>query len=270
MMLQRSAVVWLLCLFTGSIHAGEPLFVPHGAGQAGMAFATVALPGHWNSFHNQALMSRCTDISAGFSLESRFMMTEMSSKALSVILPGGRAPLGIIAAHYGNGQYSSIFTGIGSSVALSEVISAGIQADLITETGIGDYREVCHATFEAGLSALITSNLTLGIHVFNPLAAFNTLPSSLRAGLSWSPTPDLMLACEASKATDEPLSLHGGVDWQLLRKLTFRTGYMSSPSSFAFGAGFTSGALQTDISFLVNNLTGVTSSVSFTWTFMKR
>jgi hypothetical protein len=69
--------------------------------------------------------------------------------------------------------------------------------------------------------------------------------------------------------TDEPLSLNGGMSWQLMRKLVFRTGYMSSPSSFAFGAGYTSGPVQTDIGFMINNLTGVTSSISFTWILKK-
>jgi len=60
------------------------------------------------------------------------------------------------------------------------------------------------------------------------------------------------------------------VSWQVLRKLVFRTGYMSSPSSFAFGAGYTSGPVQSDIGFMINSLTGVTSSISFTWIIKKR
>jgi len=269
-MLQRCAVVWLFFLFTGRIHAGEPLFVPHGAGQAGMAFACTASPGHWNSFHNQALMTGCRDVSAGLSFESRFMMAEMSSKAISLVIPGSTAPLGFIAAHFGNGQYSSILAGVGSALTISEGLSIGLQADLIAETGIGDYRNVYHATFEAGLAARISPALTLGLHLFNPLTAVNSLPSSISAGVSWSSSPELIIAFDASKMTDEPLSLNGGVSWQVLRKLVFRTGYMSSPSSFAFGAGYTSGPVQSDIGFMINSLTGVTSSISFTWIIKKR
>ena len=269
-MLQRCAVVWLFCFITGWLYAGEPLFVSHGAGQAGMAYSTVASAGHWNSFHNQALMAGYSDITAGLSLESRFMLKEMSSKAISLVIPGRSAPLGIIASHFGNGQYSVTFAGIGSAITVSDGLAVGIQADIIAETGVGDYRDVYHSVFEAGMAARVTPELTLGLHIFNPLTTLNTLPSSLRAGISWSPGTELMLACEASKMTDEPLSLNGGVSWQLLRKLVLRTGYMSSPASFAFGAGFTSGNVQTDIGFLVNNMTGVTSSVSFTWTIKKK
>ncbi len=269
-MLQRCAVLWLFCLLTGSIHAGEPLFVPHGAGLAGMAFAGVASSGHWNSFHNQALMAGCRDVTAGLSLESRFMMAEMSSKAISLVVPGSHAPIGIIATHFGNGQYSSTFAGLGSAVVITDGLSVGIQADLIAETGVGDYRDVWHATFEAGLAARVTPDLMLGLHLFNPLVSVNTLPSCIRAGVSWTPAPELMMAFEAQKMTDEPLSLNGGISWQLLRKMVFRTGYMSSPSSFSFGAGYTSGPVQSDIAFSVNSLTGVTSSVSFTWTIKRR
>jgi hypothetical protein len=269
-MLQRCAVVWLFFLFTGSLHAGEPLFVPHGAGQAGMAFACTASSGHWNSFHNQALMAGSRDVTAGIAFESRFMMAEMSSKAVSLVIPGGPAPVGIIATQFGNGQYSSIFAGVGSALIISDGLSFGLQADLIAETGIGDYRDVYHATFEAGLVARVSPALTLGVHLFNPVISGNTLPSSISAGVSWSPVPELMIGCDVSKMTDEPLSLNGGMSWQLLRKLVFRTGYMSSPSSFAFGAGYTAGPVQSDIAFVINNFTGVTSSVSFTWTINKR
>jgi len=70
------------------------------------------------------------------------------------------------------------------------------------------------------------------------------------------------LSFEASKVTEEPLSLHAGMSWMVREKTVLRAGYLSSPSSFAFGAGFLFSRMQTDIGFLVNNRTGVTSSIS--------
>ncbi len=264
-MLRWNAVLLLLFCHAAGLNAGEPLFVPHGAGAMGMAFSVTATPGHWNCFHNQALLA--TVPSSGFSvgLENRFMIPALSSKAVSGILACRPAPLALVATHYGNADYFRIFTGLGSAVKISNSISLGVQVDYISERGAGEYRDVSHVTFETGVTCLIPPALTVGVHLFNPLAPMNTLPSSIDAGLNWTQSEGLFLTLTGSKASNEPLSVQCGISWDVMQRLTLRTGYMSSPSAFAFGIGFKSGSLQADTGFLLNSMTGVTSSVSITW-----
>jgi len=269
-MLRLSAVVLLFSILPAGMQAGEPLFIPHGAGQAGMAFASVASFGHWNSFHNQALMTGQSALSAGFSFESRFMMNELSSEALSVIIPLSRAPLGLVAVNYGSRQYSTFFTGLGSAVKISKGLSLGIEADFINRRSAGDYPDVSYVTFQTGLVSEISDKLIIGIHVFNPLYRLNSLPSSIRAGCSWLPSSDLVLSFETSKVTGEPLSVHGGIEWEVPGKITLRTGYISSPSALTFGSGYCIGPIQADIGFILNSKTGITSSVSFFWTINRK
>jgi hypothetical protein len=264
-MLRWNAVLFLSFVAAALLRAGEPLYVPHGAAEMGIAFASSAKSGHWSCFHNQALLTSRTGISAGIALETRFMMTPLSSKALSVILAGKAVPLGIIITHYGNGDYYRIFSGIGSAVTLTKGIALGVQVDYITERSIGDYRDVSHITFETGMTVELSPSLTFGLHLFNPLAPLNALPSSINAGMEWRHKEDLSIVFETGKVTDEPLSIQGGISWNILGKLTLRTGYMSSPSCFSFGMGYAFGSLQADAGFLVNSLIGVTSSVSFIW-----
>jgi hypothetical protein len=102
--------------------------------------------------------------------------------------------------------------------------------------------------------------------MFNPLAPLNTLPSAIDAGLNWKQSDGLFLTLTGSKVSSEPLSLQCGISWDVMQKLTLRTGYMSSPSAFAFGIGFRTGRLEADAGFLLNGVTGVTSFVSLTWT----
>lgn len=180
-------------------------------------------------------------------------------------MAGKAVPLGLIITHYGNGDYYRIFTGMGSAVTLTKDVSLGVQVDYIMEKSAGDYRDVSHLTFEAGMTIVLSSSLTFGLHLFNPLTPVNTLPSSINAGIEWKHTEDLSVVFEASKVTDEPLSVQGGISWNVLNRLTLRTGYMSSPSSFSFGLGYIYGSLQTDAGFMANSLTGITSSVSFIW-----
>jgi len=264
-MLRWNAVLLLFLMAAAVLRAGEPVYVPHGAAEMGVAFASSATSGHWSCFHNQALLTSRPGTSAALALETRFMMTPLSSKAVSAILAGKAVPLGLIITHFGNGDYYRIFTGMGSAVTLTRGVSLGVQVDYITEKSAGDYRDVSHLTFEAGMTVLLSSSLTLGLHLFNPLTSVNTLPSSVNAGVEWQHTDDLSVVIETSKVTDEPLSVQGGISWNVLDRLILRTGYMSSPSCFSFGLGYANGSLETDAGFLVNSITGVTSSVSFIW-----
>ena len=265
MMLRWNAVLLLFHMAAAILRAGEPVYVPHGAAEMGVAFASSASSGHWSCFHNQALLTSRQGTSAAFALETRFMMTPLSSKAVSAILAGKAVPLGLIITHYGNGDYYRIFTGMGSAVTLTKGVSLGVQVDYIMERSAGDYSDVSHLTFEAGMTVVLSSSLTLGLHLFNPLTSVNKLPSSINAGIEWKHTDDLSVVIETSKVTDEPLSVQGGISWNVLDRLILRTGYMSSPSCFSFGLGYASGSLETDAGFLVNSITGLTSSVSFTW-----
>jgi len=264
-MLRWNAVLLLLFSHVTGLRAGEPLFVPHGASSMGLAFAVTATPGHWNCFHNQALLTSVTASGFSASLENRFMMPALSSKAVSAVFAFKPAPLSLVATHYGNAEYFRIFAGLGSAVKLTEGIALGMQVDYISEHGAGEYRDVTHVTFETGLTCLLSPSLTAGVHLFNPLAPLNTLPSSIDAGLNWKQSDGLFLTLTGSKASNEPLSVQCGISWDVMQKLTLRTGYMSSPSAFAFGIGFKSGSLQADTGFLLNSMTGVTSSVSITW-----
>jgi hypothetical protein len=111
MMLRWNAVLLLLFFSLSGLRAGEPLFVPHGAGSMGMAFAVTATPGHWNCFHNQALLTAAPTSGFSFGLEDRFMVPALSSKAVSAVFALKPAPLGLVATHYGNGDYYRLFTG---------------------------------------------------------------------------------------------------------------------------------------------------------------
>lgn len=264
-MLRWNAVLLLLFCHVTGLQAGEPLYVPYGAGSMGMAFAVTATPGHWSCFHNQALLTSAPRSGFSAALENRFMMPALSSKAISAVLAFSPAPVGLVASHYGNADYYRIFTGLGSAVKITEGISLGVQVDYITERGAGEYRDVSHVTFETGMTCLISPSLTAGVHLCNPLAPLNSLPSSINAGFHWKQSDELFLTLTGSKASEEPLSVQCGISWEVMDRLTLRTGYMSSPSAFAFGIGVRTGRIETDAGFLLNGVTGVTSSVSITW-----
>ena len=258
-------MVTFLISFAG-LRAGEPLYMPHGAASMGMAFAVTATPGHWNCFNNQALLTAASSTSFSAALENRFMLPGLSSKSVSAVIAVSPAPLGIVATHYGNGDWYRLFAGAGSAVKITSEMALGLQVDCITEHGAGEYRDLTHVTFETGITYDLSPSLSMGVHLFNPLTPLNGLPSSVEAGMHWRQSDVFILSLSGSKMTDEPLSVQCGVSWRLYDRLVIRSGYMTSPSAFAFGVGIRSGPVQSDAGFLMNAMTGMTSSISFIWT----
>lgn len=264
-MLRWNAVLMLLFLYPSLLRAGEPLYLPLGADAMGMAFAVTASPGHWNGFHNPALLKLAPSSGLAAGAESRFMMPELSTRGVSALLAAGNAPVGLVVTHFGNGDYHRIFAGAASAVRLGDGLSLGVRADYITERAVGDYRDLSHVTFGAGLAWQLSPTLRLGFSVFNPVSTLNTLPSSIDAGLAWEESERLIVALDLHKVSNEPLSVSIGAGWNIRDRITLRTGYMSSPSAFSFGTGFRVGPLQADIGFLLYSTTGMTSSVSLLW-----
>lgn len=266
MTLRWKAVLLPLFISVAGLYAGEPLYLPFGADAMGMAFAVTAHPGHWNCFHNQALLKTMPSTSFSLALENRYSMPALSTKGASAVIAAGTAPLGMVISHYGNADYHRLFLGAGSAVRLADGLCLGLQADYLSEHGVGEYRDRSSLTFEAGMTCRLSPSLTLGWHLFNPLAPLNTLPSSVETGLQWQESDNLVLTLSGSKVSDEPLSVQCGVEWRLHHRLVLRTGYMSSPSSFAFGIGFLAGRVKADTGFLMNGQTGLTTAVSIIWT----
>ncbi len=264
-MLLRTAKVVILLSFPVLLNAGDPPYTRFGAGEAGMGYACVASTGSWCSFHNQAAMPYSNTFSLGTSYESRFMMSALSAKTLCCIIPGRPAPLGIIMTHYGNSQYALISGGLGSAVILAEGLSLGAQVDIFVEHSAGSYRDYTYVTFEAGMQGRVSPHVTVGFHLFNPLAHLNRLPSAVRAGVAWQPDASLTGAVEISKMSGTPLSVHTGIAWHLPHTLILRVGYYTCPSSFTFSTGVLCKGICIDAGCAVNTATGITPLISLLW-----
>jgi len=62
-------------------------------------------------------------------------------------------------------------SGLACGLRLSENISAGIQVDYFHDKAAGEYKNIHSVACEAGLLFTPKENITVGVHVFNPLPA---------------------------------------------------------------------------------------------------
>ncbi|MCX6259641.1 MAG: hypothetical protein NTY95_02230 [Bacteroidia bacterium] len=263
--LHKIPVSVLFIFLFSSASGSDPYFPAAGAAEAGMSYSCVMRPGFWSSFHNQALLPFYTSASLGFNYQNRFNISELGTRSAGLVIPAGKAGLGVIYSHFGYKDLLRHSVGLACGLKLSEKISAGIQTDFFAEKTAGEYNERRSLTFEAGLLIIPSEKIRVGFHLFNPVPNSlrkNYLPSSIRAGAGiW--LSNILFACaEAEMSTGRNLNLKTGFEYEPAKNLRIRGGFSSENTSFSFGIGYILKFAQLDLGFATHERLGVTSSAS--------
>jgi hypothetical protein len=263
--LQKISVSVYLASLSLRLFAGDPYFMPAGAAEAGMSYISVMKPGFWSSFHNQASLSRYRKYSCGVNYENRFGLKELGTYSAGLIVPAGRASLAGLYSKFGYSDFRRDMAGIACAVPLSEKASAGIQIDYIAEKTYGEYYNTESVTFETGVIVSASDNVTIGVHLFNPLPNSireNPMVSAITAGIGAKLNNSLFAGFETELNTDGLIDLRTGFEYIIAGNFILRGGFRTLNTSFSFGMGYMAGPAVVDLAFSTHQKLGVISSVS--------
>ncbi|MCD4769904.1 MAG: hypothetical protein K8R35_07045 [Bacteroidales bacterium] len=236
-----------------------------GARQVGLSYATVTTSGFWSSFHNQASLGEIDRFSIGINQDNRFGISELSNKTFAFILPKGNGALGAVYSYYGYSEYNRHTAGLSYGMKLGQKLSVGIQADLFSTRGAGDYQNTNELTFETGLLFKPAENLRIGLHVFNPLP--NTLrdhdlPTVVKLGTGYYFSSQFMACVELEAGNSVQTVLRVGSEYEILNNFFVRGGFMSNPIGYSFGFGYSGSFLRGDLGFITHENLGLSPSLS--------
>ena len=263
-------VSFVVVFLFSSARCGDPYFPAAGAAESGMAWSCVMKPGFWSSFHNQALLPFNESAAAGINYHSRFGISELGTKSAAFVMPLEKAALGLIYSHFGYRDLARHSAGLACGVRLSEKISAGVQADFFAEKTAGEFRERRSLSFEAGIHIMASEEVSLGIHVFNPVPGSfrkDNLPSSVRAGAGIRLSRDLTASAEAEMSTAGGLDIRTGFEYDPFSSFRIRGGFSSGGNSFCFGMGYIVRSFQIDLGFSTHYRLGVSTAASMIFSF---
>ena len=263
--LLKISVSVLFIFFSLTASGGDPYRPSAGAGEAGTGYVCTMKNGFWSSFHNQAVLAYNNSLSFAFNYENRFSISELGTRSLGLIIPAGKASLGVVYSHFGYNDFRRDMTGLACGMKLSNKISAGLQADYYSEKTSGEYNNYQSVTCEAGLLITPSDNTRFGIHVFNPVPNSlrkSFLPISLRIGVGTYLNKSLFGGIEAEMSSGSRLIIRTGFEYEAAKKLWLRGGFSMDNNSFSFGLGWLIKMIQMDMSFVTHDKLGVTSSVS--------
>lgn len=264
--LRKLSVSAFLVFLSLTSSGGDHYRLKAGAGEAGLGYVCVMKNGFWSSFHNQATLAQNNSLSLGLNYENRFGLKELGTRTAGIRIPAGNASLGVVYSHFGYTDYRREMTGLACGLKLSDIISAGVQVDYYSEKTTGEYSDNHSVTCEAGLSILPSENVTVGIHIFNPIPNSlrkSYMPSTLRIGAATNLNSSLFTGIEAEMSSGSKLIIRTGFEYEAMKRLWLRGGFTTNNNSFSFGLGYLTKIVQTDISFSTHEKLGITSSVSF-------
>ncbi len=274
--MKRSAVVIIVILchhvLAFQLFAGGE-YRPAGARSAALGNASVAISDVWSAFNNQAALASLGSPVAGIYYENRFLIKELGYNAIAFAYPMKSGTIAVSYSYFGFSAYNESKTGVAFAKALNRFISIGVQLDYFSLRVDEPYGNSNFVTFEAGLTAKITPQLTLGAHAFNPINASlsktsdERAPSVLRIGVAYKTSDFFTISAEAEKNINHKVVLKTGIEYKVIDAVQLRIGISTNPSLFSFGTGIHYKNLLIDISAAYHQVLGFSPQTSIAYAF---
>jgi hypothetical protein len=251
---------------------------PLGARAVGMGNAAVTVADVWSLSNNVAGIAELKSPEIAAYAENRFLMRALSTVAVQGVYSFGKfGTAGAELYRFGDDLYSEQRIGLGFGHKLG-MVSLGLKADVIQvsfhDDGTGESGSKKTVALSFGGQATLIPELVFGAHVYNfnqaKMAAYQDerIPTVMKAGVSYRPTPKLMVNAETEKNIDLKADFKAGAEYQLLDKFAVRSGFSTLSESFSYGASFTARQFRVDYAMggLVSDL-GISNhlSVSYKW-----
>jgi hypothetical protein len=241
---------------------------PIGGRPAALANAVVMESDIWSVNQNQAGLDEYHQLSIGFYHENKFFVDEYAIDALAIAVPVKPGTFGLSYTYFGYPKYNESKMGLAFGKSFGDKFSAGIQMNYHFVYIDGEYENRHALTVEGGIQYKPIDAIRIGIHVFNPSRSHfqpvnvDTLITTLRTGISYSPIEKLWMAVEVEKSIYYNLRVKSGIEYEILKGLFLRTGIITQPFRNTFGLGFNIKRVSADIAFSQTETLGLSPHFS--------
>lgn len=236
-------------------------WVPAGARSMSMGNASVTFRDVWAYHHNPGALGEVKSFTAGISYENRFLQKELQSQALAVAIPLKVGVISVGGHMYGYNRYRSYKAGVGYSLKLADMISAGVQLNY-QGLSLAGYGSKSNISAEAGIFARFTERWTMGFSVFNlnraKLAEYgdDRFTTFMRLGTAYAFSNKFLVAIEAEKDLEYSLRFKSGVEYKVIEQFVLRAGVETAPLEVSFGFGYHPKKVQLDFGTCYHQILG--------------
>ncbi len=271
--MKRLIINIILTILPGLVWAGREIFSV-GARSAGLCRSSVAIEGFWGIMNNQAGMASLATPQIAFAYENKFLLKETGNGSVAFAYPTGFGVLGVSFNYFGFSKFNEIRTGLAYGRAFGQYIRIGVQLDYLRTTVTEGYGTKDNVTFEVGVQSDVTSSITLGAYVFNPLRvkladyADERIPAIFRFGLTWHFSDDFFATAEVEKNSFYTgMIFRGGLEYSFKKRFVFRTGVGSGQEIFSMGFGMKLKGFHLDIAATMHQVLGFSPQTTLSYSF---
>ncbi len=217
--------------------------MPPQAGARGIAMGNsgVIFKDVYSLFSNQAGLAYLEEVYVVAFGERRFGTSGINGAAAGIAYPIANGTFGLQLQYFGIDLYNEQRVGLAYARKLMDNLSLGIQFDYLN-TKITDYGNKGLLTFEIGMLAQVSKQLSLGLHLYSPMRVEiidgENLPTLLKLGMGYQASKKVLVTIEAEKDIDFDLIIKGGVEYYLHPAVAIRIGAANNPTLVSFGTGF--------------------------------
>ncbi len=261
-------MLFMLCILSITKDLKSQDNFPVGSRAAALANAVVMDTGIWAVSHSQASLGEYRSLTIGFHHENKYLIKEYSLHSLALSVPVKRGTIGFVYSYFGYPKYNQNKIGFAFGKSFGEKISAGIQLNYHYVYIEGEYESLHALTVEGGIQYKPINTIRIGVHLFNPSQSkllptrTDTLVTTLRTGISYSPIEKLWMAVETEKSLSYHLRIKSGIEYEVTKGLFLRTGILTHPVQNTFGLGFQIGRINADVAFSHSQTLGFTPHFS--------
>lgn len=274
--MRRLILVSLLLLLQLYLHAQYDGSYAGGRAAA-LGDVAVSFQDGWSTLNNPAGLGGIDKMSAGVFYESRFSMSEFSTRGAVFQIPTELGNFGLGFSYYGFNIYNEKRFVLAYGRQLTPKLRAGLSFDYL-HTQLDDETSKLTAgkgviTFQAGLQADLSDKFKLGFSVFNPYSAKlseyenENIPAIARLGVAYLPDDRFLLILEAEQNMKHDLRIKSGLEYKINERFIARGGIKTNPAEYSFGFGMEFKGIVFDVSAAYHLVLGYSPHGSFMYEF---
>ncbi len=192
-------------------------------------------------FSNPAGLAYISSWQANSFLLNRFLLEELKTVSVGIAGPLSAGGVGLKLSSYGFQQYREQQIGLGYGRQLFDNFSIGVSFDWWA-TRIPEYGQASSLTFEIGIQYEVSKQVSMGMHLYNPIRAEiikgEVLPTLISIGLNYQPADYLVWSTTIEQSSVDGTSIRTGLEYIVQEKVLLRCGVQTNPIQWNMGVGY--------------------------------
>ncbi len=219
-------------------------------------------------YSNPAGLAHVSSWQATSSVYNRFLLKELKTVSVGIVSSLSSGGVGLKLSSYGFQRYREQQIGLGYGRQLFENFSIGVSFDWWA-TRILEYGHASSLTFELGMQYELSKQISMGIHLYNPIRAEviegEILPTFIAIGLNYQPAKYLVWSTTIEQSNHDGTSIKTGLEYMAHEKVWLRCGMQTNPVHWNMGVGYRWKDFTVNIGMGLQQVLGLQSAIGLVY-----